>query len=205
VQFSSDGEWVWDGTQWRPVYSADRRWRWDGARWLPTAPPPTQQWRYEPTEWTRRLQLILAAFAIVGWVVGIELINAFVLPTTQRMIDASLAASPPDPNFDAEAFRSTMTASYMFASVVGAAFLAVVVIGIVRLWRWVYWYLAVTFLIALLGPLQDAAMYWSGPISGPGWLLLLSVPFAVAETAFGIWMIMLYRRYGTWARRRVPA
>lgn len=39
----------------------------------------------------------------------------------------------------------------------------------------------------------------------PSWLPPVSIPFALAEAALGAWMIVLYRRYGTWARRRVPA
>ena len=27
----------------------------------------------------------------------------------------------------------------------------------------------------------------------------------IRSVALGVWMIVLYRRYGTWARRRVPA
>jgi hypothetical protein len=205
AQFSTDGEWFWDGTRWQPAYSPDRMWRWDGAHWISTRQSMPPQWRYERTEWTLRLQVALVALTIVGWVFGIELVNAFVLPNTQRMVDAMLASSPPDPNFDGQSFRSMMAASFMFGSIVGLAFVAIVVAGIVRLWRWVYWYLVVTLLIAPLGPIQFVTMYLSGPSSAPGWLLALSFPFAAIEAALGIWMIMLYRRCGTWARRRLPA
>ena len=169
-----------------------------------------RQWRYEPTEWTRRLQVILLALLIVGGVIGLTLLPAFVLPTMQRTVDATLATMPPNSGVDPVAFRDTMNSIFITSlvggGVVGVVALGVIIVGIVRLWRWVYWYMVVSFLIAPLGVLQDIATYLvgSGPIQIPGWLILYSVPFAVIETALGIWMIVLYRRSGTWARRRVP-
>ena len=170
-----------------------------------------QQWRYEPTEWTRPLQVMLLVMLIVGGVIGVGLVPAFLLPTMQRTVDATLATMPPNSSVDPVAFRDTMNSifitSLVLGGVVGVAALGVIIVGIVRLWRWVYWYLVVSFLIAPLGVLQNVATYLfdSGPIQIPGWLLLYSVPFAAIETALGIWMIVLYRQSGTWARRRLPA
>jgi Flp pilus assembly pilin Flp len=36
--FSPDGQWWWDGAQWRPAVSPDGRWRWDGRSWVPAQP-----------------------------------------------------------------------------------------------------------------------------------------------------------------------
>lgn len=36
-QFSPDGLWWWDGSQWRPAISPDGAWRWDGHGWVPAA------------------------------------------------------------------------------------------------------------------------------------------------------------------------
>ena len=210
VQFSPDGEWFWDGVRWQPAYSPDRRLRWDGARWLPTGPAQMQQWRYEPTEWTRRLQVILLALLVVGGVTGVVLVPAFMLPTMQRIVDTTLATMPPSSGVDPVAFRDSMNSifitSLVAGGVIGVVALGVVIAGIVRLWRWVYWYLVVSFLIAPLGLLQNTVTYFfgSGPVQIPGWLLLYSVPLVAIETALGIWMIMLYRQSGTWARRRIP-
>ena len=33
---SPDGQWWWDGTQWRTAVSDDGRWRWTGTAWTPT-------------------------------------------------------------------------------------------------------------------------------------------------------------------------
>jgi len=177
---------------------------------MPTGPPLIRQWRYEPTEWTRRLQVILLTLMIVGGLVSLAILPTVVLPTMQRSLDATMATMPANPNVGASSFRSTMSATYttflVFGGVLVVVFLAVILAGIVRLWRWVYWYLAVSFLITPLSVLQSVTyMLGSGPISIPGWTLLYSVPLALVEAALGIWMIVLYRRYGTWARRRIPA
>lgn len=210
MQLSPDGEWFWDGSGWHPAYSPDRRWRWDGSRWLPVGPPQAQRWRYEPTEWTRRVQLIVLAVLVAGGAVGLLILPTVVLPLMQHSLDASLATMPADPNVDPQSFRNTMSAifatSVVLGGVLGVVILAVLVAGIVKMWRWVYWYLVVSFLIAPLGILQDVAYALTpGMISMPGWLLLYLVPVALIELALGIWMIVLYRRYGTWARRRVAA
>jgi hypothetical protein len=34
--FSPDGDWWWDGQQWRSALSSDGRWRWNGVAWEPT-------------------------------------------------------------------------------------------------------------------------------------------------------------------------
>jgi hypothetical protein len=210
VQFSSDGEWFWDDAQWRPAYSPDRRWRWDGRQWVPAGPPSVQRWRYEPTEWTRRLQVIVIALVAFGLVVSIAAFPTVLLPAMQESMDRSIAAQPTSSSVDPAQLRSMMNSivsvTLGIGAVLVAASLAIIVIGTVRLWRWVYWFLVVGYLIALLSiPQNILYAFGFGTISLPAWWLLASIPFALAEAALGLWMIVLYRRYGTWARRRVPA
>lgn len=42
TRYSDDGQWWWDGTEWRPAISPDRLWRWTGYGWVPAQGPPTQ-------------------------------------------------------------------------------------------------------------------------------------------------------------------
>lgn len=211
MQFSPDGQWYWDGAQWRPAYSPDRRWRWDGRQWIPTGPPPVQRWRYEPTQWTRRLQIITVALTAFGILFAFAIFPTVLLPFMQQSMERSLAIQSTDPNVDTEQLRSVMNGMIDvmvgIGAVVGAAIAAIIIIGAVKLWRWVYWYLVVTYLIAALTVPQNIVNSLSpSPFSPlPAWLLFVSIPFALTEAALGAWMIVLYRRYGTWARRRVPA
>lgn len=206
MQLSPDGQWVWDGAQWRPAYSPDRAWRWDGTRWVPAV----QRWRYEPTVWTRRLQLVLIALMVLGLVMGALLLPGMLSSVFQQSIDNAIAQQPPDANVDPAQLRSFLTSIvYWTLGITGIfaiALLAIVVVGIIRLWRWVYWYLAVSQLLAVLSlPSNLFYALGAGPIRMPGWWLAYVIPAALIEGALGAWMIVLYRRYGTWARRRVPA
>src|SRR5215469_6009895 len=145
MQRSPDGEWFWDGTQWRAAYSPDRRWQWDGRSWVPTGPQLVQQWRYEPTEWTRRLQVIMIAITALGILIAIVAFPTILAPTMQQSIDRSIAIQSANSNVDPEQLRSFMSSvvylSVGFGVVLGVAWAAVFVIGTVRLWRWVYWVL----------------------------------------------------------------
>jgi hypothetical protein len=210
VQFSPDGEWYWDDAQWRPAYSPDRRWRWDGRQWVPAGPPPVQQWRYEPTQWTRPLQVIVIALVTFGIIVLVASLPTVLLPAMQQNMDRSIAAQPTSSNVDPAQLRSMMNSvasvTLGFVALLVAASLTIIVIGTVRLWRWVYWYLVAGNLLALVSIVQNTMYAFGlGTTSLPTWWFLASIPFALAEGALGLWMIVLYRRYGTWARRRVPA
>lgn len=108
MQLSPDGEWFWDGTEWRVAYSPDRRWRWDGRSWVPTWPQPPQRWRFEPTEWTRRLQVTVIALLAVGILTGIAAFPAIVLPALQQSMERSIAIQSANPSVDPEQMRSLM-------------------------------------------------------------------------------------------------
>ena len=44
-QFSSDGNWWWDGTQWRSAISPDGYYRWNGTAWVAARPAGmNQEW-----------------------------------------------------------------------------------------------------------------------------------------------------------------
>jgi hypothetical protein len=176
---------------------------------VPAGPPPGGPWRYEPTEWTRRLQVILLALLAFGVLFAIVVLPTVLLPLMQQSMDRSLALQAANSNVDTEQLRfmrTTLYTSLGIGAVGGVVLVVIVAVGIVKLWRWVYWYLVVSFLFAVLGIPQNVAnAVGSGPVSILAWWLLASIPLALAEAALGVWMIVLYRRYGTWARRRVPA
>ena len=77
-------------------------------------------------------------------------------------------------------------------------------VGVLKLWRWVYWYLMITYGIAVLSiPVNISYAVGNGPIRYPGWYLFGSIPLVLAEVGLFIWMVIALRRYGTWARRKV--
>ncbi|MBO0684816.1 MAG: hypothetical protein J2P45_16815 [Candidatus Dormibacteraeota bacterium] len=203
---SPDGQWFWDGAQWRAAYSPDRRWRWDGGRWVP-APP--QRWRYQHPEWTRRLQVIVLLLTTLGILAAIISAPTVLLPLMQQSMDQAVRTQQAEPGVDPAQLQAimqtTLYATLGLSAAFGAAFVVVTVVGTLKLWRWVYWLLAVVYLLALVGIVQDIDyLLGVGSISLPRPWLVLSLLSGLAEGALGIWMIVLSRRYGTWARTRVP-
>jgi hypothetical protein len=213
VQRSPDGEWYWDGAQWRAAFSPDRRWRWDGQSWVPAVPQQVQRWRYEPTEWTRRLQLIVIGVTVLGILVALIGFPTVLMPAVQQSVDRSLALQSANSGVDPQQVRSITTSminlTLWFSAVLGLAVAAIFVIGSLRLWQWVYWLAIVVYLLALLALPQYLLGALGVDTTGlvlPGWWWVFGSVLALAEGALGIWMIVLARRSGgAWARRRVPA
>jgi hypothetical protein len=206
---SPDGDWFWTGNAWVPARSPDRAWWWDGSSWVPSgATPRAVRYRYEPTAWTGRLQLIILALLVFGIVVAVPLLPSM-NSIFQQSIDRSFAEQPAMDPAAAAQFRQTMTATLnavlIFSGVLTAVFYVVILVGIWKLWRWLYWYLVVTGLLAGIGLIQNL-VYVTGvvPYPFPSWFILPGMLSGLAWLALAICMIVLYRRVGTWARRRVP-
>jgi hypothetical protein len=82
-------------------------------------------------------------------------------------------------------------------------FIAVLVVGVVRRWRWLYWLLALAFTISALqvpaGALELAGVL---PDPFPAWYTIYRSVVALAEAALGIWLLVVWRRWGVWAEGR---
>ncbi len=82
------------------------------------------------------------------------------------------------------------------------AFVAVLSVGVVRHWRWVFWILLIAFGFSVLeipaGILQLAGVL---PSSFPVWYSLCRMGVAVIEVVIAVWMWQVYRRYGVWANK----
>ena len=101
--------------------------------------------------------------------------------------------------------RTTVNGILAVSALIGAAFYLVIFVGIWRLWRWVYWYVLVVGFLAILAIPQDISYgFGAGGVTIPPLIVVFLVIQAVAYLALSIWLLMLYRRYGTWARRKVP-
>ena len=79
--------------------------------------------------------------------------------------------------------------------------ITLLILGVVRHWRWVFWLMLVAFAgSALQIPvtlLQIADVLSS---SDPLWYGLFRMGGAVVELALAVWMISIYRREGVWAQ-----
>jgi hypothetical protein len=77
---------------------------------------------------------------------------------------------------------------------------AILIVGILRRWRWLFWALLVVFGVSAvrvpLLPLQLAHLI---PGGDPPWYAILQAGIGLAQAAIAAWMLRLYRRHGVWA------
>jgi hypothetical protein len=80
------------------------------------------------------------------------------------------------------------------------AFLALLAVGVIRRWRWMFWLLVLAF---LAGPLRVVASAFElvglmAP-SGPRWYVLLQGAIGVVQLVIGLTLLSGYRKGGVWA------
>ena len=84
------------------------------------------------------------------------------------------------------------------------ALVAVLALGVVRRWRWLFWLVLAAFTLSglqiLAGALELAGII---PVSMPAWYVVLRMLVAVIQLMLGVWMIRLYLRCGVWAMGRL--
>lgn len=80
------------------------------------------------------------------------------------------------------------------------AFIAVVIVGVVRHWRWLFWLLLVAFGFSILA-LPATILQLTGiiPDSFPAWYSLSRLGIALLEVGLAVWMFQIYRQHGVWA------
>ena len=79
------------------------------------------------------------------------------------------------------------------------AFIAVVILGVVRRWRWLFWLLLVAFGFSILAiPATILQLTGIIPDSFPAWYSLSRMGIALLEVGLAVWMFQIYRQYGVW-------
>lgn len=80
------------------------------------------------------------------------------------------------------------------------AFIAVIVVGVLRKWRWLFWLLIVAFVASALqvpaGALQLIGVL---PDPFPTWYTIYRSVIAAGEAVLGVWLLIVWRRWGVWA------
>src|SRR2546425_9044499 len=132
----------------------------------------------------RRLEQVLVTFFVVCalYVVVVYVVAPSVY-TTALMLSPSPTTRYP---FPATLFLVALL-----------AFITVVIVGVVRHWRWLFWLLLVAFgfsilvipatILQLIGVVPD-------PFSYPAWYSLSRMGVALVEVGLAVWMIQIYRR-----------
>jgi hypothetical protein len=79
------------------------------------------------------------------------------------------------------------------------AFLALLGLGVVRRWRWLFWLLLVAFLAGVLRvPVSLLELAGVLPAAAPSWYLLVQAGLGLVQLALGLTLLAGYRRAGVW-------
>jgi hypothetical protein len=84
--------------------------------------------------------------------------------------------------------------------VVILVFIAVLIVGVVRHWRWLFWLLLVAFGCMIL-EIPATILQLTGvlPSIFPVWYSFCRMGVAMIAVAIAAWMWQIYRHYGVWA------
>ncbi len=82
-----------------------------------------------------------------------------------------------------------------------SGFIGLLVVGVLRRWRWAFWLILVAFLFGVLrvpvGVLQLTGVLAA---NAPAWYVLFQGLLGVAQFGIGLVMVADYRRSGPWGR-----
>lgn len=80
------------------------------------------------------------------------------------------------------------------------AFIAVLIVGILRHWRWLFWLILIAFGFSILEiPATILQMTGVVPSLFPVWYSLSRMGVALIQVGIAVWMVQIYRQHGVWA------
>ena len=135
----------------------------------------------------RRLERILLAFFLLATL--FLLVVYFAAPSiyTNTLL---LEPSPTD--------RYPFPATLFLVGIL--VFIAVLIVGVVQHWRWLFWLLLVAFGFMILEiPATILQLTGVVPSLFPVWYSLCRMSVAIIAVVIAVWMIHIYRHYGVWA------
>jgi hypothetical protein len=179
--------------------SPDGQFRWDGQQWVPLA----ANYR-EPTAWTRPLQLVTAAYLVIGLVYSVVTTALFLTASNmERVLRASNA------NLGGDQVSQAVNFSIL------AAWAVVIVLAVVSLllavgsflgWRWVFWVALVWLALNSVGVLSNLnALANSGTQVEPAGVVVGSLLLSVVALGLFIWFVVALVRFGPWAMKKPGA
>jgi len=133
-----------------------------------------------------RLQVVVVAFLLLAWI-GLVVILALAPDTYDRGLRLPSGGSG---------------LGELVFLVALSAFIVLVIVGVLRRWRWMFWLLLIAFLAGVLRvPASIAEGLGWLPATGPGWYVVVQAVIGVVQFAIGIAMFVEFRRHGVWGLR----
>jgi hypothetical protein len=135
----------------------------------------------------RRLEQVLIAFFLLAALFLMAVYIAAPSIYTQTLL---LAPSPAE--------RYPFPATLFLVGVL--VFIAVLIVGVVRHWRWVFWLLLLAFGCMIL-EIPATILQLTGvlPSIFPVWYSLCRIGVALIAVVIAVWMGQIYRHHGVWA------
>jgi predicted MFS family arabinose efflux permease len=135
-----------------------------------------------------RLQRVLVAFFLLATL--FLLVVYFVTPSIYT--DTLMLQSTP-------ADRYPLAATLFLVGIV--VFIAILVVGVVRHWRWLFWLLLIAF-TAMILEIPATILQLTGVIASlfPVWYSLCRMGVSLIAVGIAGWMWYIYRHYGVWGR-----
>lgn len=138
----------------------------------------------------RRLEMALIAFfvsaALSAW--GVYVVDPSIY-TKALLLEPSLTDRYPLP-----------TTLFLVCLVI---FIGILIVGVVRHWRWLFWLILIAFGCSVLQiPATIFQLTGLLPTSTPVWYSLFRMGVAIIESAIALWMVHIYRHSGVWALGR---
>ncbi len=132
------------------------------------------------------LEMGMIAFFIIA---ALSLLVVYVAFPTIYAQSLSLTSSPVD--------RYPVPVTLFLVGIL--ALITLLILGVVRHWRWVFWIMLVAFAgSALQIPITLLQITGMLPTSDPLWYNLFRMGVGASELALAVWMIRIYRHEGVW-------
>jgi hypothetical protein len=79
-------------------------------------------------------------------------------------------------------------------------FIALLVVGALRRWRWIFWLVLLAFTAEIIAlPIDALQLAGVMPLMYPVWYTIVRLVVSALQILIGGWMIWLYLRCGVWA------
>ena len=141
---------------------------------------PGRDTRREPVNRTQALVLLF--FALI-WIA---------LMVVSLLVPDLYASALRIGSSDSQAITLFLLALYLF--------IALLAVGVLRKWRWVFWLILVAFAFGILRP-PVAVLQLAGlmDLEGPRWYAVLQAILGLLQFAIALAMVAGFRRGGVWA------
>jgi hypothetical protein len=183
-QVSPDGQFVWDGSRWNPITA----------------------FRWEPTETTRRMQLLAGGYLVAAGLLTV-ILTFIAEPYVRQATQKALLQSQRNQALTADQLKQIVDFSvalgFALSVVVG---LVLVVFGFMTLFRrssWLFYADLVIFGLGALGVFTGLFALTNGS-SEPLGLAIPNILLSAIDLALFIWMLVTRLQGAVWGARKVP-